>query len=270
MRASESQMQRLADLGVVPNALPGLTFQSEPLIVFDVDEADPQSEAILEALSAWEIGTTVRTEFTPSEVAAADWCEVAPQWHHGYPGPDWKGNGYLAATYDTASWCPECGIGLKQKSSFVMTGEPNWRKNRVLQLNWIFDEYFVHPDVWLSAFEPLGIPYRDVHDHHGQVLSTVRQIVVEESASVDTTTLTATSCSACARPKYSHVVRGGLPLVRIIPGQHCASTRELFGSGASASRAILFSKELVLRLTNVRGIEFRPVTRVEILPQNAR
>lgn len=268
-RAASWQMRQLMVMGIVPKVLPGLPGEGDPLIVFDVDEADPRSKTILAILSNWGVSTNVRTTFSPGEVAAAEWCEVAPTWHHGYPGPDWKGNGYRSVTYDTSKWCPKCGIGFEQKAPFVMIGEPNWRNKGILQLNWVFDQYFVHPDVWSSVFQPLGISCRDVHDHHGQVLRSVRQLVIEESASIDGTTLTATHCSECARPKYSHVVRGGLPLVRVASGRNCASTREYFGSGASAGRAVLFSQALVLRLANVRGVEFRPVARVEVTSQDA-
>ena len=70
----------------------------------------------------------VRTEFNASERGNAEYLNVAPAWHHGYPQPE-DDFAYLSATYDLKEYCPGCGIGEKQVAPFRMKGEPKWGKN---------------------------------------------------------------------------------------------------------------------------------------------
>ena len=46
-------------------------------------------------------------------------------------------------------------IGAKQVSPFRMKESPNWGRRSILQMNWLFDEYFVKPEVWNAVFQPL-------------------------------------------------------------------------------------------------------------------
>jgi hypothetical protein len=98
----------------------------------------------------------VTTEFSKEEIDSARWIEVGA-WHHGYPQPE-DDFGYLRATYDLSEWCDACGIGLKQKASFQMKGEPRWGRRAILQLNWVFDELFVTPEVWSASSSPVALP----------------------------------------------------------------------------------------------------------------
>jgi hypothetical protein len=126
----------------------------------------PQVGAWIVANDALDI---VRTEFSNAEIESAEWLRMRGEWHHGYPLPR-EELGYLIATYDLSEYCMECGVGAKQVAPFRMRGEPKWGRRGILQLNWVFGEYFVKPSVWRDVFEPHHIPYRSVIDAKGKNL----------------------------------------------------------------------------------------------------
>lgn len=128
---------------------------------FQIDESDPRwptIEALAGQFMAIDIATT---KFSLSELERASYVAFAATGHHGYPEPS-DDNGYLEATYDLSDYCAVCGIGLQQIRPFRFAKEPVWGLNSVRQLNWIFDEYFVKPEVWSMLFEPFGIGCRPV------------------------------------------------------------------------------------------------------------
>jgi len=142
-----------------------------------------------------------------------------------------------------------------------MTGEPRWGRRGIMQLNWVFDEYFVRPDVWTAVFEPLGIACRPVTNRRGIELQTVVQLVVEEEVPLQPAGLPAETCGTCGRVKYLPVTRGPLPPLRTDPAAPMAKTREYFGSGARAFHKVLVSRPVArsLRDRGVRGASFTVV-----------
>jgi hypothetical protein len=118
----------------------------------DIDEASDAWPAVRDWLTRHRAVDFVTTKFSSSEIAEAAWLELQPEWHHGYPQPNEGEFGYRRATYDSSDWCDECWMGLKQNAPFQMKGEPKWGRRGILQLNWVFDEYFVTPEVWSSVF----------------------------------------------------------------------------------------------------------------------
>jgi hypothetical protein len=208
----------------------------------------------------WRVFDSLTTEFTKGEIEAARWLDVVPDWHHGYPQPD-EDFGYLRVTYDLAEWCDACGIGLKQKAPYQMKGEPKWGRRGILQLNWVFDEYFVTPEIWSSFFKPFGIACRPVTNTKGAELKTVVQLVAEEEVGIVTDGLTPERCAKCGRVKYLPVTRGFFPALTTKPSGAIVKTREYFGSGAAAHRRVLVSQELARALVaaKVRGASLWPV-----------
>ena len=103
-----------------------------------------------------------------------------------------------------------------------MKAEPKWGRRGVLQLNWVFDEYFATPEVWASFFEPHGIECRPVMNTRG------------------------------AAP---------FPALRSEPSATMVKTKEYFGSGASAHKRVLISQAVARALIDhkVRGVSLRPV-----------
>jgi hypothetical protein len=195
-RASTAQRKELEMLGVnVPSGivLPG---GGDPLVAFDIDE-DHRHWPILQGLfERWKVSDILRTEFSKEEIGAARWLNLRPDWHYGYPQPKEDEFGYLEATYELTvkvfirsactEYCQQCGIGIKQKAPFQMRGEPKWGRRDIFQFNWIFDEYFVTPEIWRRIFSPVGVEYRSVVNTRGTELKTVVQFVSSEEVPIAT------------------------------------------------------------------------------------
>jgi hypothetical protein len=97
---------------------------------------------------------------------------------------------------------------MPQVAPFQMTGEPAWGRNFILQLNWVFDEFFVTPQLWQTVFEPPGVRMRPVLGARGQELSTVVQLVADEVVPAATDGMPIERCGGCGRVKELPVTRG--------------------------------------------------------------
>lgn len=231
---------------------------------FWIDEADPRWPAV----DDWRrrdgqvVPPIARTIFTKGELNGATWLRLEPEWHWGFPQPE-DGFGYRDVTYDRSNFCGTCGIGLKQVAPFRMKSEPKWGKRNILQLNWVFDEYFVTPELWRTVFKPLGVQAGEVLSKKGQTLETVVQLVVDQEVDVDTKALTTDgppTCDTCGRTKYNWVSRGfdvsplGAPTAAIV------RSKQWFGSGAAAYNSILITQQLraAMIASGSRGADFRP------------
>lgn len=233
------------------------------LVTFEVKESDQAWPAVREWIIRRKALDVVSTTFSAEELSEAAWLELRADWHYGYPQPDERNFGYLAATYDLSDFCGQCGIGLKQKAPFQMKGEPKWGRNNILQLNWVFDEYFVRPEIWVNVFEPQGIRSRPVFNARDGTLRSVVQLVIDDEVSMATNGLSAERCQTCGRVKYLPVTKGMFPALMHKPSGAMVRTQEYFGSGASAYRAVVVSAAIASSLASakVRGASLRPVAR---------
>jgi hypothetical protein len=249
----------LVSLGIELAAGPG--GGETALIAFDVEETHPHWAELFALFQKWNVSDVSWSEFSNEEIQAARWLTLLAAWHHGYPQPDQGSFGYLTATYDLAEYCSECGTGLKQKAPFQMKAEPVWGHKSVLQLNWIFDEYFVKPEVWQSVFAPFGVECRPVTNIAGAELSTVVQIVVNQQSAIVADDLPYKKCIKCARVKYVPVTRGQFPRLLHEPNAHMVKTTQYFGSGRSAFRQVIVSQEISRALASgkIRGYSVCPV-----------
>jgi len=244
----------------------GVEVGSAGFVSFEVDETNPRWPELRAWIDGRSASDVVTTTFSRGEVAAAPWLELVPDWHHGYPQPDEDSFGYLSATYDLTEYCETCGVGLRQVAPFQMKGEPKWGRRGILQLNWVFDEFFVTPDVWSAVFEPLGVGCRRVMTPRGAELEAVVQLVIENEADVAPDGLEAATCGSCGRAKYVPVVRGPFPALVSEPPGALAKTQQWFGSGASAHHRVLIAQAArrALDAEKVRGVSFRPVAGVRL------
>jgi hypothetical protein len=236
-----------------------------PHVAFEIDEADPRWPAVAPLVGNLEVADTVRTEFTNRERDAAAWLSVEPDWHHGYPQPE-DDFAYLGVTYDLGDYCDRCGTGVRQVAPFRMAGEPKWGRRGILQLNWVFDEYFVPPEVYAAVFEPLGIGSWPVQNRRGHLLGTVVQLRVDGVVEVDTTGLVATICPKCARPKFDAVRRGPYPGLRGTASGPLVRSDAWFGSGHSGWQLIAASAAVyrAARDAGLRGTTFDPLGASEV------
>lgn len=238
----------------------GIDVAPSGLVVVEVDESRPDWPAVEAWIKRRDALDFVGTRFTEDEVANAQWL-LMRSWHHGYPQPDEGHFGYREATYDLANYCRECGIGLKQKAPFQMKGEPKWGKRGILRLTWVWDEFFVTPQVFRTIFRPAGVRAREVLNRRGAQLETVVQLVVEEVVGVSTRGLEPLVCPVCNRRKFNWPMRGPFPAPTAAPAAAMVRSKAYFGDGAAAHHAVLASQRIVaaLALHDVRGASFTPV-----------
>lgn len=234
------------------------------LVVFPIAEDDSSWPTIASFIKQWNSLDIVYTEFNSSELNSAAYLKMSAAWLHGYPKPD-SDFGYLEATYDLKDYCESCGAGAKQIAPFRMKGEPKWGKKHIMQLNWVFDEYFVLPSVWEEVYRPLGIGHRSVLGHRtGKELSTVVQLEIKQTAKstllLDDTYPTEI-CKVCNRKKYYPITRGFFPAFAADPSCQIFKTQEVFGSGASAWNAIIVNSEAYRTIEEhkLRGVVFHPL-----------
>ena len=233
------------------------------LVTFEIDESHPSWPELKALLAEWVSVDMVSTKFTEAERREAAYLTMEPAWHYGYPQPA-NDFGYLAASYDLTDYCAECGMGYRQVAPFRMKGEPKWGTRHILQMNWLFDEYFVRPGVWTSVFAPFGVGCKPVvHHRTGQELETVVQLDVATTAAFPlrlTGKYASAACPRCGRTKYLPVTRGRFPSFTGTPTDHMQKTQEAFGDGASAWNAIVVSSDLfrAIRDHKLKGAGFAP------------
>jgi hypothetical protein len=206
----------------------------------------------------FQITEFARTQFVQSEFDAAKSLCMFASSHRGYPEPSEK-HGFLAATFDLSEHCTKCGIGRRQIRPFGIKSEPIL-KHSIMQLNWIFDEYFVARDVWPAVFEPLGIGcWPVVLDRTGEEMESVVQLRVSDHADLNLDEANAAVCPTCGRTKTSMDLRGFCPEPASIPAPIFKST-QFFGSDGNAFNRVLVSSSLYseIKKDRLRGAEFYP------------
>lgn len=248
--------QDLASLGIVKELVTVL----DDLVLFELAESDDRWPDVRLWIARHDALDIVTTRFSAAEIAGADWLVMSTDRHHGYRQPE---DNYMEVTYDLADYCSTCGIGAKQNAPFHMKSEPRWGRNGILQLNWVFDEFFAKPEIWDAIFKPRGVGCRPVLDARDRELKTVIQLVVEEEVDILIGGLTPVICASCGRVKYEPAVRGPFPPIQTPPSGHSARARAYFGSGRSAHKAVLVSQQLREAFTaaKTRGAAFEPVAK---------
>lgn len=225
----------------------------------EIEESDSRWLEIEPLIQKYKAVDLANTKFTAKEMSDAAWLCLKSTWHHGYPMPD-DDFGYLELTYDLEGYDSKTGIKKVQKAPFRMKAEPAWKKNHLLQLNWIYDTFFVLPQVWESVFEPLGIGYEPVLKHSSnEELKTIVQLKSEGEVP------TALDLAGCAQEgeKYLPVTKGFFPKASTFDGWkgHYLLSREYFGSGASANKAVIVSREFysAVKANKLKGVDFIPM-----------
>lgn len=258
---SEDQLAELGNVGV--KLLDGVRLPRGGWITsFQIQEDDPRWDKVALLAKKFRAIDSVSTKFSASEFKAAKSLGMLAKSHHGYPEPS-DDNGYLQATFDLTDYCSTCGIGLKQRAPFRVKRASIPKDRSILQLNWIFDEYFVTPRFWSAVFKPFDIGYRPVLDTNGNELDSVVQLDVTEIGDLKLGDSACSACPNCGRMKYRLLLRGPLPE----PPETTAvisKSSQYFGSGASAFRLVLVSHVLYdrLREAGVKGVGFYPCTQM--------
>jgi hypothetical protein len=254
---SDNHIQEFSDLGIE------LTGRQEyprvpPIHVFEIPENDnrwPQAELLA---ADYKITEFVHTRFSRSELdEARAFCILATS-HTGYPQPT-ENFGFLEATYDLSTYCRKCGTGCRQIRPFRIKSVPDLRR-RIMQLNWVFDEFFVAHDVWAAVFQPLGIDRWPVLlDKTGDEVGSVVQLRIAHQVNVSREESIASCCPTCGRSKSQLSLRGFAPEPASVPAPIFRSV-QYYGSGRQAFNRVFITSSLfaLIKKNNLRGVEFYP------------
>jgi hypothetical protein len=198
--------------------------------------------------------------------------------HHGYPQPE---DGYKDGLY--ADVCHHCGIHGEQSASFRMRDEPKTRHSQFLQLNWVFDAFFVRPDVAMDCASAglSGFDFAPVlRDSTGIPLSSVVQLRIatvlpgalvnrlppvtcrphnEEGRAPDPPFVKGPYCN---RVKHHPPTTLGLSSTALSGPPDIFQTVEWFGSGGRAWRATIVSERFakLIAVRRWRGVSFKDVS----------
>jgi hypothetical protein len=257
--STDREVQAFFDLGINlergPQGLPGSS-----IVGLDISESHPRWAEVFSLVEKFKITDFVRTEFSKDELDAARVLCVLASLQRGYPAPA-DHFGYLGETYDLSEYCPQCGVGLRQVRPFRIKSIAAL-KRAVLQLNWVFDEFFVSREVWAHTFQPFGIGHWPVlSDKTGVEVESVVQLRISHHSELSTKSADAIRCSFCNRPKAPLVLRGFAPRPMDIPAPVFKSA-DYFGSGAGAFQRVFITHPVYesVRKNQLRGFVFYPCT----------
>jgi hypothetical protein len=205
------------------------------------------------------------------------WFWVKAAGHHGYPQPE---DSYLEQTYSAV--CHHCGIHAEQSTPFRFKAEPKASHSQFLQLNWVFDAFFVRPEVAVdcASVSLTGLNFTHVLRHStGLALSTIAQMqipTVVRCALVDH--LPPVTCrpyneegvpphpafvkgAYCSRVKHHPPTTLGVASKALHGLPDIFQTEEWFGSGGSAWRATLVSERFaqLIRSRRWRGVSLEEI-----------
>lgn len=262
--ADEDAIKELDRLQVKYNTRPA----APKWIWFDIAESDPVWPRLEPLLMVWgAMPSWVHTDFTTLEKRQADLLEMMSAWNWDYPKPE-KDFGYMKVTYDASNYCRKCGTGAKQIAPFRFRGEPRWGRKHILQVNWVFDEYFVLPEVWEHLFKKHGVECLPVLKHQtGHPLESVVQLKIDTYATAPLKIGDAPyeTCPVCHRVKYLPWCRGFFPPFATRQTADIFKTQEYFGSGGAADHGVIVSARLFREITDrrLKGVDFAPLQKVE-------
>lgn len=209
--------------------------------------------------------------------------QMLAQGQHGYPQPE---DDYCSMIYQDYSL--QCGIHGRQVAPFRSKRTQRASHSSFLQLNWVLDVFFVHPDVAadLTAAGISGISFGPTLDHLTGCESNDRvQLLTSVIIScAETSRLPSVTCrpeneesgfdkfsagrkryspatSYCGSVKHHHPTSLAINSTALDDAPDLFQTAEWFGSGGSADRLTLCSERFVelVRQRNWRGLQFRQV-----------
>ena len=237
----------------------------DPNDYFLIDENHKDWEKIKLLIEKYEPFEMVHTEFTKKEMDAANWLQILPSWHHYYPEPS-DDFGYLTKTYKENSYDLISKIGKVQQNNFFIRKKPKWGNKHLLQLNWVFDEFFLKKDIFDKFFKPLGIQNRNVQYYRtNDIVENMVQLIIPEDqyAELDMNGYEVKVEFEHYKRYFPHT-RGFFPEILnsddIDPNTHIIKSDVYFGDGGSSYRAIFVRNSLFKELMKykLKGVYFHP------------
>jgi len=241
------------------------TWAIEDMRFFDITEDDPRWPRVSKIIKAKRIPKCTWTKFTKEEILSAEWIKLASDYNYGFPMP--KGDGsWKKVSFNCENFCPECGIGLKQKTPIHLEGEPDLKNNDFMAIYWTYN-FFARPEVLDTMLENniQGFEILPAINHSTNTpLETVKQMkvtnelpsyIVEEELKRDN--------NKCEHIKYWVLTRGMLKFHKssFVNLPDLIRTYEWFGTGHEAIKLTLASAKFV-RLyyeNNWKGLFLAPI-----------
>lgn len=205
------------------------------------------------------------------------WFIVGAKGHHGYPQPE---NSWDSHTYDEI--CKSCGVYGSQVAPYRFRRSNRRTNSHFLQLNWIFDAWFVRPEVEtvLRRSGLSGMDFGPALDHKsGLPLDNLRQLVVTgrveniEISKLSTVTCMPRNEEAETYPQphtgpFCGTVKYHPPTHVVIPAQALSGVADLaltsawFGSGGCAYHYTVASQRFaeLVRENRWRGLDFSAIS----------
>jgi hypothetical protein len=233
--------------------------QAEVIGVSQAIEGDPGWSEASQLVRNWKGNSLVTTEFTAPEIASAEYCRLRVCHTSGYPQPE-TDFAYREQTFDTASFCSECGVGLVQDAPFRVLNSLKWGRNTFLKLNWVDDAYFMLRQAWEDHLAPLGVECRNVEDLRGRRLESMVQLRADISVPLIMGDVSGTNCGKCGRERYPGHCRGYFPAPSGRPNLPIFRSEQYFGANHQSSNAIIVNAQVAtaIQSAGLRGVELWP------------
>ena len=208
--------------------------------------------------------------------------QVFAQGRHGYPQPE---DDYYKVVYQ--DFCLRCGIHGQQAAPFRFKRTDRAPHSSFVQLNWVFDAFFVHQEVAreLASAGISGVSFGPALDHRtGVELDNRLQLLISTVIScAETSRLHAVTCRPeneehqvkflggrsrsntltpyCGGVKFHPPTSLAIKSDALDNAPDLFQTAEWFGSGGAADRLTLCSERFAELVTSRgwRGFEFRSV-----------
>ncbi|MFY9825628.1 MAG: hypothetical protein WAM82_29915 [Thermoanaerobaculia bacterium] len=273
-----------------PNNVLGLAIS-----VLNITEDQPQWPKVQRLIAEHDVRVhSITNLFSKREVNQAEWLQMSALGQFGYPQPV---DDYREITYDVSQYCDHCGIGGVQNAPFRLRSEPKARHSQFVQLNWVFDEFFVRREArqGLTAAGLTGFDFRPAVIHRkdrpsGEIEQ--MEILSVLQPALNPTGLQTVTCkerneeweskrrrfpnwrppvaesnSYCGRVKFHLESREPLRFDRsaLAAAPDVVKSHEWFGSGGSAFRLVLVSQRFrrVVLEAKWRGLFFEPVELID-------
>lgn len=255
---SDRDRKAFSDVGIKLKTGARLPWGGATIVGLDIGEFDRRWLLAQPVIEKYKITEFLFTKFSNSELESAKSLCMLGKSNRGYPQPE-EDFGYLSATYDLTDYCSKCGNGCRQVRPFRLKSIPLLKRS-VMQLNWVFDEFFVSHEVWTEVFKPFGIECWPVIAHKsGEQVESLVQLKIERSVQLRMKDLDGTECALCGRAKVPLDLRGFAPAPLSMQGNISRSI-QAFGTGAAAFDRIIVSAPLYrqIKRAKLRCVQFYP------------
>lgn len=259
---------------IVQNSIKADHREDEDIAAVDMYSSNPHWVWIGNYVKAYNVHCLSEPIYNSNELRNAQWMMVRTTWRYGYPEPSSNGS-YVDIVYDKASYCGECGAGLKQKAAFCLKKKPNWGRRHFYAPFWIEDELFISDkvkEIFINA-RITGISFWEVRNKNGdEILPETWQLYICNKTCggliVDTDYIRHVSdCPVCGKTKYS-AYRENATMMKfkkeaLTNAADIVKTHELFGgSPLMAIHHILINQKVYRTIVDNkldRGLMFYPI-----------